>query len=585
MQSPILHVKEGCLALPNQKLADKIELHIYKGNKVALIGSNGSGKSTLLKLLSGAYELDSGDLFLAPNVKVASLQQDIHINSDKTAIEFVSCSSTASHVAENYLRQLSLPFGQAVSKMSGGQKRRTLLASVLAQEADIYLLDEPTNHLDIEGIEWLEQWINTSKSSFVIVSHDRRFLLETSQKTWWLNKAKLHKLDAGFKDFEQWQEEIIEEEERALRKLNQKLESETMWLHQGISARRRRNQGRLQELQALRQKVRDAVEGGRKLTTEIRSEKEVNKAKFILEAEDIAFKVNGEELVKNFSYRILKGERIGIIGPNGSGKTTLLKVLIKEMEPCRGLVKHGEKLKVAYFEQDALLGDSKETVCSFLQPSGNQHIKVGEKLMHAGAYIKQFGLDPKTLHTSLTTLSGGQINRLRLAKILAEESNLLVLDEPTNDLDMDASEALLEALCRYGGTALVVSHDRDFLDQFATRTISVSKSGIGSAIGGYSELRRELVTKKQKDYKPLKERRNLPYNLKRRLDMLPSEISALESSILKLKQRLELPELYIKEKKEELDLLSATLEAQERELEEKMGEWIEIEDIKDKLGK
>lgn len=587
MQSPILQVKEGCLAFPSQKLADKIELYIYKGDKVALIGSNGSGKSTLLKLLSGAYELDSGDLFLAPNIKVASLQQDIHIASEKAAIDFIS-STSSRHVAANYLRQLCLPEDQAVNKMSGGQKRRLLLASVLSQEADVYLLDEPTNHLDIEGIEWLEQWIKASKSSFVIVSHDRRFLLETSQKTWWLHKAKLYKLNSGFKDFDQWQEEIVEEEEKELRKLNQKLEAETVWLHQGISARRRRNQGRLQELHALRQKVKNAVEEGRKFTTEIRYAKESSKAKFILEAEDLTFKINGEDLIKGFSCRILKGERIGIVGPNGSGKTTLLKVLIKEIDPCGGAIKHGEKLQVAYFEQDALLEDSKETICNFLQPNGNQHIKIGDKLMHVGAYIKQFGLNPKALHTSLATLSGGQINRLRLAKILAQESNLLVLDEPTNDLDMDASEALLEALSCYSGTALVVSHDRDFLDQFATRTISVSKSAISSAIGGYSELKKQLSpikAVKPKERKTVKKRRNLPYNLKRRLDMLPEEISSLENSILQLKEHLEVPELYSKERKEELDLLSSKLKEQESELEKKMSEWIEIEDVKEKLNK
>lgn len=573
---PILCVREGCLNFPERVLLNNAQLNLYKRDKVALVGSNGSGKSTLLKLLSGAITLDSGEIFVKPGTKIAYLRQDIEMPALQTALELVQLQADcALHEAEAYLRQMKIEPSQKTGAMSGGEKRRTLLASVLAQQADVYLMDEPTNHLDIEGIEWLESTINSSTKAFVLVSHDKRFLLETSQKTWWLFKGKLQKLDQGFGSFNEWQEALLAEEARQAEKLNKKLEGELLWLHQGVTARRKRNQGRLEKLQELRESVKAAIEPAQ--TTRIQAAKKVNKASFILESFDVC-----AAGVKDFNYRILKGERIGIVGANGSGKTTLLKVLIKKLEPKSGSVRHGASLQVAYFEQDARLPKQELTVSEFIQSSGGQHIQVHGKQMHIGAYIKQFGLDPKELNAKLSTLSGGQVNRLRLAKTLAKESNLLALDEPTNDLDMEASESLLDALSNYGGTILIVTHDRDFLDQFATRTIFVSQGGVRSVIGGYGKVADRSASK---SVKKEREKRTLhfPYHLKRRLELLPEEISSLESEVAAMQRILERPEMYEKGRLQETQALSEKLSQTQVELESKLEEWFSLELMRDQV--
>jgi ATP-binding cassette subfamily F protein uup len=581
---PIYSLQEADLRFGDKIVLKGANVHLYEKDKVCLIGSNGSGKSTLLKLVAEIYEADSCSIFKRPGLKIAYLKQDVVLDEQITANAFVLDSTKCTqYTASTYLRYLGIEECQMISTMSGGQKRRVALASTLAQEADVLLLDEPTNHLDITAIEWLEEYLlKKHRGAIICVSHDRQFLSNLTNKIWWLERTVLRKFDKGFKYFEEWQNDIFTQEETALLKLNRKLDTETKWLQQGVTGRRKRNQRRLENLHKLRLDVKNRIQANATSAINQNQDDDISKTKFIIEIKDVTHGYSNQNLIKNFNYKIIKGEKIGLIGPNGCGKSTLLKILAKEITPKIGTVTHGQNLEIGYLDQTKSTINPEHTLLETLCPNGGHYIKVHDSEMHAGAYLKQFLFDPKLLHTKVSNLSGGQISRLLLAKILAQKSNFLILDEPTNDLDIETLDFLLDHLSNYKGTAIIVSHDRDFLEQLVTRTIILSKEGITETVGGYKS---NVVSSKNKNSKQEKdsnklssessEKKQLSYNQKRELALLTKEISDLE----KVKQSLEITLLNADlSNTKELADLGLKLNKVIEELEVKMQKWIQLEE-------
>ncbi len=585
---PIYSLQEANLRFGDKVILNDANIHLHDQDKVCLIGSNGSGKSTLLKLIAEIHEADSCSIFKRPGLKIAYLKQDVLLEDNLTANSFVlSKAQCTQYVASTYLRYLSVPEEQLTNAMSGGEKRRLALATTLAKEADLLLLDEPTNHLDISAIEWLEEYLlKKHRGAIVCVSHDRQFLSNLTNKIWWLEKTVLRKFDKGFKFFEEWQEEIFAQEENALLKLNKKLDAETKWLHQGVTARRKRNQKRLTNLHNLRSEVKTRLQASTKNSINQEQDQFISKTKFIIEAKDISHGYADRMLIKNFDYKIIKGEKIGLIGPNGCGKSTLLKILSKEITPKSGSVIHGQNLEIGYLDQNKSTINLDHTLMETLCPNGGHYVKVHDSDMHAGAYLKQFLFDPKLLHSKVSNLSGGQVSRLLLAKILAQKSNFLILDEPTNDLDIETLDFLLDHLSNYKGTAIIVSHDRDFLNQLVTRTIILSKEGIKEVIGGYKaeENNKNQDVKQAKDSTKSKPARTqLSYNLKRQLDLLPQEIASLEKEKKSIEILLTNPDCGKDAKA--LGNLAKRVDAIVEELEVKMQQWIELEEAQAQIKK
>ena len=478
MSSHIFSIENGVLHFADKLIIQNLEIYLYLNNRICLIGRNGSGKSSLLKLIYGIYTLDAGKIYQSPEVKIAYLNQENQLPKDKTVSEIIYSHAKEPYYGDMFIDHLQLDKNQYCGEISGGQQRRVALAAILSTQADILLLDEPTNHLDVGSIEWLEQYLKSYKGSVICVSHDRSFLNNITNKVWWLYNTILRKSDKGFESFETWQEEVLSAEERQLVKLNKQLSTEESWLHGGVTARRKRNQKRLSNLRFLKEDLRSK----QKTTYQAKvkslelSLKLVKKSHFIIEAENISFGYEKKILIKDFSLRVIKGEKIGIIGPNGCGKSTLIKVLLQLIPPFEGRVKQNENLNISYFDQNAPL-NLESTVAKLLCPGEGEFITLTKRSLHAASYIKQFMFDPRVLYDKVGTLSGGQRCRLSLAKILINPGNLLILDEPTNDLDMESLDMLLDILHEYTGTLLIVSHDRDFLDRLVTRSLVLTKEG------------------------------------------------------------------------------------------------------------
>lgn len=580
---PIYSLQEANLNFADKIILKDANIHIHAQDKICLIGPNGCGKSTLLKLIAEIHDADTCKIYKNPGLKTSYLKQDVILEANMTANDFIIAHAKCTqHVALSYLRHLKIPELQNTNAMSGGEKRRLALAATLAQEADLLLLDEPTNHLDIEAIEWLEEYlVKKYQGSVICVSHDRKFLSNLTNRILWLEGAMLRQFNKGFKYFEQWQEEILEQEATALAKINKKLDTETKWLHQGVTGRRKRNQGRLERLNQLRSEVKNRIQANTKIALGPNHDALISKTKFIIEARNVTYDYKGEILIKNFNCKIIKGERIGLIGPNGCGKSTLLRILAKEIKPKEGEIIHGQNLEIAYLDQNKSTANPEDTLLETLCPNGGHYVKVQEREMHAAAYLKEFLFDPKLLNSKVSTLSGGQLSRLLLAKILAQKSNFLILDEPTNDLDIETLDFLLDYLSTYKGTTIVVSHDRDFLNQLVTRTLILSKTGILEVIGGYAA---PILPKEQNNNqnqitsKPKQEKKNPNYNLKRQLELLQKEISSLESQKASLENSLTL--LDLKKDVKELKDLGEKLSKVTAAIEVKMQQWIELEESK-----
>lgn len=591
---PIYTQKDISLTFGVKPLFTSVNLNICKGDKVCLVGRNGSGKSTLLKIISGQIEPDCGEIFIQPGIKISYMEQNADFSKyDKLRDVILSGLSkdnlsTDEYKADMLIAKFDINAQMSTKTASGGELKKAALAKALISEPDILLLDEPTNHLDISTIEKLEDIIQKFKGAVIVISHDRSFLNHVSNSTVWIDRGITYSNNKGFLYFDAWQEEIINQEIIKQKYLNKKLEEETEWLHKGVTARRRRNQGRLRRLLQLRQERREQIKKIGSIDLEI---KEANlQSKLVMEAKHVSKSYKERTIVNDFSIRVLKGNRIGIVGPNGAGKTTLIKLLTKNLEPDSGYVRLGKNLEMVYFDQNREMLDPNKTLWRTLCGEGD-HIYVRGHYRHVVAYLKDFLFTPEQAQSPVSCLSGGEKNRLMLALSLAKESNFLVLDEPTNDLDMDTLDLLQEVLDEYQGTIILVSHDRDFLDKITTSMLYMSGDGsIIEHIGTYDELYNKYIKPKlnevkintniKKSTEQIDKNTNkvnrISYKDKRLYEILPQEIADIENKIINIENDLSNPELYLNDAKK-FNMLTIELDKLKQEKDEKETKWLEID--------
>ncbi|RYE05749.1 MAG: ABC transporter ATP-binding protein [Rickettsiaceae bacterium] len=594
--TPIYYLKEANLSFGDKIIFANLELSLQAGDKICLIGRNGSGKSTLMKVISRDYELDSGEIFIAPHTTTAYLKQDIATDLNLSIYDFV-LAKFDNHASNKYsadiiLSKLDLPGDKLLINCSGGQIRRAYLAKVLISQPEILLLDEPTNHLDIKTIEWLEEYIKSYKGAVICISHDRQFLSNVTNKIWWLDRSILRKSDNGFKYFDQWQDTILQQEEATQKKLNKKLDQENQWLSTGVTARRKRNQKRLADLKVLRQQVSDHSNrlGSIKQILEADNIQAASKSKFIIEAESISFAYQDKTIINNFSFKIKRGEKIGIIGPNGSGKSTFVNIITGKIQIQNGNIRYGKDLKILEIDQHKSGLKQNETLQQNLCSAGGDQILLHTGSVHVASYLRKFMFDPKTASAKVATLSGGEASRLMLAKTLINPGDLLILDEPTNDLDMDTLEILLELLCEYNGTLMIVSHDRDFLNRLVDRIFVFDDSKIADLVGNYDDYKefviRNKATSKNNKTIQLKTEINRAHDIsiknsktsyknQRLLETIPLEIERLEKIVRELERKLSDNNLYTVNPNEFISCSQEIVSIQSK-IDELTNQWLNI---------
>jgi ATP-binding cassette subfamily F protein uup len=602
MAPPLLQLSDIALTYGQHPLLDGVELSVSAGERVCLVGRNGSGKSTLLKIAAGLVEPDHGKRFVQPGASVRYLPQEPDFTGHATTLSYVEAGLGASddaHQARYLLQQLGLTGDEDPAHLSGGEARRAALARVLAPQPDILLLDEPTNHLDLTTIEWLEGTLADQRGALVLISHDRRFLENLSRITVWLDRGNARRVEVGFKEFEAWRDQQLAEEEVQQHKLDRKIVREEHWVRYGVTARRKRNVRRMAELAALRQKRRDHRRAtGKAVIEAAQAEKS---GSLVIEAKGIS-KVYGErKVVDGFSTRIMRGDRIGIVGPNGSGKTTLVSMLTGLLPPDSGEVRLGANIEMASLEQDRDSLNPNWTLAEALTGGRGDHVAVGGGHKHVVSYMKDFLFQGEQARTPLRVLSGGERGRLMLARALAKPSNLLVLDEPTNDLDLETLDVLEEMLSEYAGTVILISHDRDFLDRIVHSVIVPEGDGRWSEYpGGYSDMLTQrgsdlaghAVAKPKPAAKeksaPTPEqtapaaKRRLSFKEKHALETLPKQMATLQDEAKKLAEMLADPALYSRDAKALADK-SARLAVVEAELSAAEEQWLELEIMRQEI--
>jgi ATP-binding cassette subfamily F protein uup len=599
-RAPILALKDVKLADGPRMLFDGADLALEPRMRACLVGANGAGKSTLLRILAGETEPDGGERFVAPSARIVSVAQEPEV-AGASLIDYACAGGASAHEAASALETFSLSPGKTTNGLSGGEIRRAALARAFAEDPDVLLLDEPTNHLDIFAIETLEQMLTDSRAAALIVSHDRAFLERVTQRCFWLENRRLFRLDKSFAAFDDWAVGISNQAAEEARRLDKNLEREQRWMERGVTARRARNEGRRRKLLALREQKAERLRGA-KGSLSLGLESGPVSGQRVIEAEAISkgwpLPGGGERLLlKRFSTRILRGDRVAVVGPNGAGKTTLLKLLLGELPPDAGTVKLGSNLQVAYVDQARASLSGEETLWQALAPAGGDQIMVRGRPRHVAAYAKDFLFRDSQLRQPVASLSGGERNRLLLARALAGPANLLVLDEPTNDLDMDTLDLLEDLLADYDGTLILVSHDRDFIERLATSTIALN--GLGAVVetpGGWRDFQhqnpdflahpRPLAAKSGvAPARPAASAKavKLSYKDARRLEELEGLIPELGDQIKGLETQLEDPALFARDRTgfskimAELTHARALLAACEEE-------WIALEEKKEALG-
>ncbi|GGD39329.1 ABC-F family ATP-binding cassette domain-containing protein [Croceicoccus pelagius] len=532
-----------------------LDLHIGPRDRLALIGRNGAGKTTLLKLIGNEIEADRGKRSIQPGVKVVMLEQEPDVAKYDTLMDYALAGKDApeQYEVEAIAGQLGIDMTRNAKSASGGERRRAAIARALAMEPDLLLLDEPTNHLDLGAIDWLESWLNRFNGAFVVISHDRTFLTRLTNATLWLDRGNLRRREIGFGGYEAWEEQVYAEEARAAEKLDARLKLENHWLQRGVTARRKRNMGRLEKLHEMR--AQRAAMLSPQGTAKMAVVADDTKTKSVITAEHVTKSFGDRTIIKDFNLRIQRQDRIGIVGANGAGKTTLLKMLTGELEPDSGTVTLAKTLNgVMIDQQRSLLSDEKRM--RDILAEGGDWVDVRGVRKHVQAYLKDFLFDPSLVDARVGTLSGGERSRLLLAREFARTSNLLVLDEPTNDLDLETLDMLQEVIADYDGTVLIVSHDRDFLDRTVTITLGLDGSGTVDVIaGGYAdwEAKRKKPAGSAKEAKkaaaptpppPPQKKTKLSYKDQRDYDLLPGRIEELEAAIIADEEALADPDLY-----------------------------------------
>ncbi|MEM6812083.1 MAG: ATP-binding cassette domain-containing protein [Pseudomonadota bacterium] len=607
MPAPLLlSVKDASIIYGDKTVFEDLSFNIHQGAKISLVGKNGAGKSTLMDIISGAKDLDSGERWQEQSVEVGYLEQDIQPKVGQTVFEYIFEEIKAEEVdlhaykVDSIAQALHLNVKDKMTDLSGGQLRRAGLARALVEEPDILLLDEPTNHLDLEAIQWLENYLKQYRGTILCISHDRTFLSNISNKVFWLDRGKLKVSPKGFADFEDWSTMLLEQEERELKNRAAMVAEEVKWASRGVKARRKRNVQRLEKMKEMRSALEKDQSAYRRVVSKVAlpEQKEALKtSKIVAEFYNVhkSF-VDGDEqkiILDNFHMRIMRGDRIGLLGENGSGKTSFLKLLISELKPDSGSIKRKKELEFSYFDQKRSDLNPEDSLRKTLCPGGGDYIDVMGKQRHVCAYLKDFLFDPADSHRPVATLSGGQKNRLMLAKVLANPKSCLILDEPTNDLDMDTLDMLEETLMNYKGTLIIVSHDRDFLDQTVTKILAFEGDGeVEGYIGGYTDYLNAKKSNKSQPKAPTfsKEKKNKPqatkpapqklsYKLERELNQLPDKIEKITKDIEEMNDTLNDPDLY----KNNPDLFHQTVERLQRvqkRLEDAENRWLELEEMK-----
>jgi ABC transport system ATP-binding/permease protein len=596
MPPPLLLLQDIHLRLGSAPLLDGAELGVGVGDRICLVGRNGSGKSTLLRIAAGLLQADAGTRFLQPGATLRYLPQEPDLSGFATTLAFVEVGlgpGDDPHRARYLLEQLGLTGQEDPAHLSGGEARRAALARALAPSPDLLLLDEPTNHLDLPAIEWLEQELAGLRAGLVLISHDRRLLTDLSRSIVWLDSGRTSRLDRGFGQFESWRDEVLEQREQEAHKLGRQIAREEDWMRYGVTARRKRNQRRVAELAELRQRRRDQRGGGSSLRMAA-AEAEMSGRQVIV-AEGIAKSYDGRPVVRGFSTRILRGDRVGIVGANGAGKTTLLGLLTGRIAPDEGRVILGANLAEVTLDQMRAALDPASTLADTLTGGGGDSVVVGGEKRHVVSYMKDFLFRPEQARTPVGVLSGGERGRLMLACALARPSNLLVLDEPTNDLDLETLDLLQEMLGEYSGTVLLVSHDRDFLDRVVTSTIAAEGAGRWvEYAGGYSDMLAQRApvaeakpaASKPRSAAPAPTRPARPGKLSFRdrhvLDTLPGRMERLQAEIARLRGELGDPTLYGRDPGR-FAAATEALSAAEAALAAAEEQWLTLEMLREEL--
>ncbi|HEY2034617.1 MAG TPA: ATP-binding cassette domain-containing protein [Rhizomicrobium sp.] len=600
MPAPLLTLQNIKLRFGNTQLLDGAELSVSAGERLCLVGRNGSGKSTLLKIAAGLIEPDEGTRFAQPGAVVRYLPQEPNLAGFATTRDYVEAG-----LGEGYdgnrtyylLGKLGLTGAEDPATLSGGEARRTALARALAPEPDILLLDEPTNHLDLPAIEWLEGELQSQRGALVLISHDRRFLEDLSRATVWLDRGETRRLEQSFMHFENWRDEVLEQEEIERHKLDRKIAMEEDWVRYGVSGRRKRNVKRMADLRALRQGRREQLRVAGQVNLTV-SEAEGGGTR-VIDAKGISKSFGERLIVGNFSVRIHRGNRVGVVGANGAGKTTLLNMLTGKLKPDTGNVKIGTNVVMAALDQNRVTLEPETMVSAVLTGGSGDIVHVGGEARHVTSYLKDFLFTPAQARSPVKVLSGGERARLLLAKVLAAPSNLLVLDEPTNDLDLETLDLLEEMIANYPGTVLVVSHDRDFLDRVATSVLMAEGEGrFTEYAGGYSDMvaqRGEGVEARQ-GAKPKTEKSapkprvksdvpvtKLSFKDKHALETLPARMTTLEKEIALLHETLADSALYTRDPKK-FTAASEKLEKAQTELSASEERWLELEMLREELA-
>ena len=595
----LLHLRNIQLENGDNRLFDGVDLQIEAGERLCLVGRNGAGKSTLMKLLTHEVQADDGELVHSPDLKIARLQQDVPHGSQARVFDIVAEGLTSLHPedawqvqwkVETVLSRLALDAETPFDSLSGGWKRRALLARALVSEPDLLLLDEPTNHLDIPAIEWLEEFLLGFKGTLLFVSHDRTFVQKLATRIIELDRGKLSSWQGTFQQYQERKQAALDAEAQQAALFDKRLADEEVWIRQGVKARRTRNEGRVRRLEAMREEFKQRRNLQGKVKAEIGQADASGKV--VIEAKQLHYAWQTQQLIQDFSTTILRGDKIGIIGANGVGKTTLIKLLLEQLTPNSGTVTLGTRLQVAYFDQHRAQFDNEKNLRDNLAPNMD-FLEINGQKKHVISYLQDFLFTPLQIQKPVKVLSGGERNRLLLARLFAQPSNLLVLDEPTNDLDTETLELLEELLIDYPGTLLLISHDRSFLNSVVTRSIVFENDSIGEYAGGYDDWliqrpapvapkanpKAEKPTEKPQDpVKPTAKAKKLSYKEQRELEQLPTHLERLEQAMTQLQALMGTAEFY-QQGSAAITAKQAELQALESELEQAFARWEYLEQL------
>jgi ATP-binding cassette subfamily F protein uup len=596
---PQLQLRDIRLTLGGAPLLDGAELSIAPGERIALVGRNGSGKSTLLRIAAGEAAPDGGTRFVQPSARLRYLPQEPDLSGHATTLDFVLAGlgeTDDPYRARALMEDLGVDPRADPARLSGGEARRAAIVRVLAADPDILLLDEPTNHLDLIAIEWLEKTLAESRAALAVVSHDRRLLADLTRATVWLDRGRTRRLDQGFAAFEAWRDTLLEEEELARHKLDRRIVEEEHWMRYGVTARRKRNMRRVGELATMRRERREERRAEGVATMAAQDAR--SSGALVIEAERISKSYGGRPVVRDFSTRVMRGDRVGVVGANGAGKTTLIELMSGALAPDSGVVRLGTNVAMAKLDQKRASLEPTTTLSDALTGGGSDFVQVNGERKHVVGYMKDFLFSPEQARTPIGKLSGGERGRLTLARALAQPSNLMVLDEPTNDLDLETLELLQELLGDYSGTILIVSHDRDFLDRVATSVVAAEGDGRWREYaGGYSDLvaqrgyglsgaRVAEAPKTEKAAREATERatakRKLSFNQKRALELLPGRIASLRDGIAALEAKLADVDLHGRDPAG-FDRVSRAYADKRAELDRAEDEWLALEILREEL--